>query len=198
MKAHLTLGAVSLFVITGFQLAAFAGPLQRTAPPLRSAMPAGYEVVLLKPSNSTLSLMGLIECPELEGAHRVSQGEDAYLVSADGAAIREFPHHFSFRLTASLRKAVIDGPIAPFNFSGDPNELLLKLKFRIRVYHGLEVNELAPASVEMIGMPADVPYDERVYRLQMNVGNLPVADRLIIEVLTPQDEVLTHFLFGLL
>jgi hypothetical protein len=198
MKARLTLGLVSLLVIGGFQLVAFTGPPQKNVPPLRSSMPAGYEVLLLKPSNSTLSLMGLIECPELEGAHRVSEGADATLVSADGAPIKEFPHRFSFRVTASLRKTVTDGPITTINLPGDPNELLLKLRFRVRAYHGLEVNELNPESVEMIGMPADVPYDERVYRIHMNVGNLPVSDRLIIEVLSPQDEVLTHFLFGLL
>lgn len=198
MKAHLTLGVVFFLAITGFQLAAFAGPSQKNVPPLRSSMPAGYEVLLLKPSNSTLSLMGLIECPELEGAHRVSEGSDAHVVSADGTEIKEFPRHFSFRITASLRKAVIDSPVATINLPGDPNELLLKLKFRVRVYHGLDVNELSPESVEMIGMPADVPYDERVYRVHMNVAHLSVSDRLIIEVLSPQDEVLTHFLFGLL
>ena len=56
--------------------------------------------------------------------------------------------------------------------------------------------EIAPESVEMIGVPADVPYDERIYRVNMNVGNLPASDRLVIEILSPQDEVLTHFLFN--
>ena len=197
MKAHLTL-AVSVLSLAGLRLMAFAASPQKTVPPLRSATPAGYEVLLLKPSNSILTMMGLIECPELEGAHRVAEGSEAHLVSADGKEIKQFPHHFSFRVTASLRKAFLDGPVATINLPGDPNDLLLKLKFRIRVYHGLDVNELSPESVEMIGMPADVPYDERVYRVHMTVGNFPVSDRLILEVLTPQDEVLTHFLFGLL
>lgn len=196
MKAHLTL-VVFLLAMAGLQLAALAGPPQRIVPPLRSAMPAGYEVLLLKPSNSTLTLMGLIECPELEGAHRVAKGSQAHLVSADGTPIRQFPHHFSFRVTASLKKAA-DGPVTTINFPGNPNDLLLKLKFRIRIYHGLDVNELSPESVEMIGMPVDLPYDERVYRVHMNLGNFPVSDRLVLEVLTPQDEVLTHFIFGLL
>jgi hypothetical protein len=47
-------------------------------------------------------------------------------------------------------------------------------------------------------MPADVPYDERVYRVNMNVGRLPISDRLVIDVLSPQGERLTHFPFILL
>jgi hypothetical protein len=50
----------------------------------------------------------------------------------------------------------------------------------------------------MIGMPSDVPADERVYRVGINVGDMPVIDRFVIEVLSPEGEVLTHFPFTLL
>ena len=80
----------------------------------------------------------------------------------------------------------------------DPQELLLNLKFRIRAYNGLEVREITPQSIEMIGMPADVPYDERVYRININAGSIPITDRLVVEILSPQGELLTHFPFSLL
>ena len=50
----------------------------------------------------------------------------------------------------------------------------------------------------MIGMPADVPADERVYRIGVSVGDMPVVDRFVLEVLSPEGHVLTHFPFSLL
>jgi hypothetical protein len=197
MKTHCT--AVSGFLlVAGLAFAAFAGTANKGDITLSSAMPAGYDVMVLKPSGKILSFMALIECPGLEGVKHVSTGANAKLVSASGETIENFPQRFSFRVTASLRKILIDHPVVSVNFPHDPHELLLKLKFRVRDYHGLESREIVPESIEMIGMPADVPYDERVYRINMNVGNLPVSDRLVIDVLSPQGERLTHFSFILL
>jgi hypothetical protein len=185
-------------MVIALSLAAAAGTLLKSGPGLHSAMPAGYDVVMLRPSGVNLSLMGLIECPQLEGAQHIASGLQSKIVGADGARMEKFPHHFSFRITASLRKIVLDGPAYALDFAGDPQELLLQLKFRVRAYHGLETREITPESVEMIGIPAGVPADERVYRVSVNVGDMPVIDRFVIEVLSPQDEVLTHFPFTLL
>ncbi|HEX4604745.1 MAG TPA: hypothetical protein VH724_12165 [Candidatus Angelobacter sp.] len=180
-------------------MAAFAGgPGLKSGPGLRSTMPAGYDAIILKPSGETLSLLGLIECPELEGAQHVSEGFNARLISASGETIHEFPRHFSVRVTASLRKIFLEGPVASVSLPDGPRELLLHLKFRVRAYHALESREIAAESIEMIGMPADVPYDERVYRININAANIPITDRLVIEVLSPQGERLTHFPFSLL
>jgi hypothetical protein len=179
-------------------LVAAAGTLLKSGPGLHSAMPAGYDVVVLKPANVNLSIMGLIECPELEGAQHVAAGLKSSVLAADGGRMKQFPHRFSFRITASLRKIVLDGPANAIQVADDPGELLLKLKFRVKAYHGLEAREITPESVEMIGIPADIPYDERVYRVGVNVGDMPVTDRFVIEVLTPEGEVITHFPFTLL
>jgi hypothetical protein len=128
----------------------------------------------------------------------VAEGTHKRLVSTDGATIRQFPQRFSFRITASLKKIFSEGPGASVDVPGDPRELLLKLKFRVRAYNGLEVREIIPQSIEMIGVPADVPYDERVYRINIDAGNLPVTDRMIVEIFSPQGELLMHFPFSLL
>jgi hypothetical protein len=198
MKTHIRTASGFLLIVAIFGFAAVARSVQKPNSSFGSNTPAGYEVMQLKPSGDTLSLMGLVECPELEGVRHISQGINARLISANGVPIKAFPQHFSFRVTASLRKVLLDGPVVSVNVPVDSQDLLLKLKFRVRAYHGLEVREIAPESIEMIGVPADVPYDERVYRVNMNVENLPASDRLVIEILSPQDEVLTHFLFNLL
>ncbi|HLK09169.1 MAG TPA: hypothetical protein VKV30_14535 [Candidatus Angelobacter sp.] len=187
-----------LLIVAGLAVVAAARNSSKPMSGVRSNMPAGYAVMVLKPSKATLSLMGLIECPELEGAQHVAEGSHKRLVSADGATIRQFPQRFSFRITASLKKIFIEGPDSSVDVAGDPQELLLKLKFRVRAYNGLESREIEPQSIEMIGVPADVPYDERVYRINVDTGNLPITDRVIIEILSPQGELLTHFPFSLL
>lgn len=177
-----------------------AGPRRGSsnASGLHSAMPAGYDIVVLKPSGANLSLMGLIECPELEGAQQVSEGANAVLLSANGGRIRKFPHHFSFRITASLRKIMLDGPATAVKVDDDPRDLLLKLRFRVKAYHGLQVRDVVADSVQLIGMPADVPYDERVYRIKVDIGDAPITDRFVIDILTPEGELLTHFPFTVL
>jgi len=177
-----------------------AGP--RTTPDkgpgFHSAMPAGYEVVTLRPSGLNLSLMGLVECPELEGAQHVYEGLNSQIISSGGERMNNFPRHFSFRITASLRKIILDGPATAVNIPDDPHDLLLKLRFRIKAYHGLQMREVYADAVEQIGMPADVPYDERIYRVTVDIGDTPIIDRFVVEILTPQGELLTHFPFSVL
>ncbi len=185
-------------VVVFSSLIAAAGTLLKSGPGLHSAMPVGYEVLALKPYNTNLSLLGLVECPALEGAQHVAAGLKAQVLDADGARMQQFPHQFSFRITASLRKIVLDPPFNSVTVTEDPSDLLLKLKFRVKAYHGLEVREIAPESVEMIGIPADISADERIYRVHVSIADMPVTDRFVLEVLSPQDEVLTHFPFSLL
>jgi hypothetical protein len=198
MKLRSTAGCRTALIVVSCSLFAAAGTLLKSGPGLHSAMPAGYDVVMLKPSGVNLSIMGLVECPQLEGAQHIASGLQSRIVGPDGVRMDRFPRRFSFRITASLRKIVLDPPASALDFTGSPQDLLLRLKFRIRAYHGLETREISPESIEMIGIPADVPSDERVYRVGVNIGDMPVIDRFVIEVLSPEGEVLTHFPFTLL
>lgn len=170
----------------------------RTGPNFHATMPAGYTVVRLEPSGATVAFLGLIECAEIEGAQQVSEGLNARVVDSHGVPLRTFPRHISFRITATLRKTLIDPPLDSISSNETPAEFLVKLGFRLRIYHGLERREVAPESVTMIGVPSDVAYDERVFRASFDLENLPVTDRLVLEVVSPEDEVVTHFSFGIL
>ncbi|HEU5414630.1 MAG TPA: hypothetical protein VFW31_12765 [Candidatus Angelobacter sp.] len=168
------------------------------APSLRGVIPAGYQVIRLQPSGAVVSLLGLIECPEIKGARQVSKGLDSRIVLPDGNTMQRFPRHFSFRITASLRKTVIDPPSASLAYTQDPANLLLGLKFRLRDYDALVSKELKPESVRMIGVPADIPYDERVFRVSFDIGERPVTDRFMLEIYSPEGEQLGRFCFELL
>ncbi len=165
---------------------------------MRATTPAGYEVIRLQPSGAVLSVLGLIECPAIEGAQQVSRGLNSRILLPDGAQLQEFPRHFSFRVTASLRKTVMDTPGRSVNLSQDPENVLLGLKFNLRAYHGLESRQIFPESVSMIGVPADIPYDERVFRVSFDVGDRAVADRFVLDVYSANGEWLGRFPFELL
>lgn len=167
-------------------------------PVFHASIPAGYEVVMVKPSGAIVSLLGLIECPELEGAQQVTNGVNAEIVTMDGERLRHFPQNFSFRITASLRKTVIIDPTDTFNSVERPEDLILNLKFRLKAYHGLDVLEIPPESIQIIGVPSDVASDERVYRIRFNVKKLPVTDRCVLEVLSPEGDRLAKFHFDIL
>ena len=196
MKVIKLLG-ICLLGVAGIALCADSSSLHSPSI-FHSNTPAGYDVMILKPGGGILSFLGLIECPELEGAQQIASGVHGKIVNADGSALAYFPQHFSFRVTASLRKTLMVEPTESYENSQPPADLLLQLKFRLRTYHGLEMREIQPESVEMIGVPADIPYDERVYRISFSVVNLPVSDRCVLEVLSPSGELLTKFHFDLL
>jgi ubiquitin-protein ligase len=60
------------------------------------------------------------------------------------------------------------------------------------------VKELEPLSVKIIGVPADTPYDERIYRVSFELPNIPVDDRIVLNVLSPNGECLSKFHLQLL
>ena len=165
---------------------------------MHGSIPAGYKVIQLKPSGATVSLMALIECPQLKGARRISQGLNSRIVLPDGSKLQRFPRRFSFRVTASLRRAVLDPPSSSLAFASDPASLLVSLKFKLRDYDALVSKQIDPASVRMIGVPVDVPYDERVFRVNFDIGDRPVTDRLVLEVYSPDGEQIGKFAFLLL
>ncbi len=145
-----------------------------------------------------MSLLGLIECAELEGAQQVNEGIESRIIAADGHAITHFPRNFSFRVTASLRKTLLAPVTTQINTSDDPLDFLLKLKFTLKAYNGMEMRVIEPESVQMIGVPAEVPFDERIYRINFNLDQTPVTERFVLEVMSPEGERLTRFHFDLL
>lgn len=195
MKRNASIGLLVSALALG---AAAAANSWHTTTVFHAITPAGYDVVLIKPSGSVLTFLGLIECPELEGARQMYEGERAAIVSADGKPLTYFPRHFNFRITASLRKTILVEPTDAFSLTEEPQDLLVQLRFRLRAYHALQVEEIQPQSVQIIGVPADVPNDERVYRVSFSLGDMPITDRCVLEVLSPSGERLTKFHFDLL
>ncbi len=164
----------------------------------RATTPAGYDVIQLQPSGALVAILGLFECPQLQGAQRLNHGLESRIVLSDGAKLDRFPRQFSVRVTASLRKALMEEPEFTVKTDKAPGDFLLGLRFRLQAYDGLDHHVILPRSVTMIGAPATLPYNERIYRLNFDVGDRPITSRFLLEVFSPKGEQIGRFSFRLL
>lgn len=168
------------------------------APSFHAVTPSGYNIVQLRPSGRNVELLAVVECPEIEGMRQISEGLNAKVISTQGVPVEHFPRHFSFRVTATLRKLILEPPEHIIDSEEEPRQFLLHLQFRLKAYNGLRMHLIEPESVTLIGVPEDIAYDERVFRIQFDVEGLPVTERVVLEAVSPQGETLSHFPFGLL
>ena len=132
-----------------------------------------------------MALLASADSPQFEGMQSTSGDDNHRLAGADGSPMQYYPSRVVFRLTASFRANFADPQPFRITAADNENEYLLNLKFRIVAFHGLRQTVIAPASAEMIGVPSDLRYDERIYRVAVDLAKVPVSDRVVFEVLDP-------------
>ncbi|HSE48468.1 MAG TPA: hypothetical protein VLA96_04610 [Terriglobales bacterium] len=190
------LGVVLLLAAAG----AASGPA-KSAPTawgydFHAVVPLGYDTLRLEPAKKVVCLLASAEAIGFEGLQRREDNGRVLVTSASGEPVKHYPEVIDFRVTASARKKKLaDRDDAPYPVHAEQpvNDYLLRLKFRLVIFHGLEARVLEPAAVRLIGVPADVPYDERVYRVSFNVGKVAVEDRMVLEVLDPDGNRVSKF-----
>ena len=144
-------------------------------------------------------LIASAESPQFEGMVNRRGKHRRQLVAADGEMVQYYPERVAFRVTASFRGHFVD----PSSFaiaapSVNENAYLLKLRFRIVVFDGLRQTELRPESVRLIGVPREMPYNERIYRLVAELGKIQTTKRVVLEVLDPNGGRICKFHLDLL
>lgn len=152
-----------------------------------SLVPLGAERIDLRTAKRALFLLATAESPYFEGWHGPSDGRQ--LFNADGSKVDWYPQQITFRLTATAMRPelmTLDSYGALNLTQNEINDYLLHLQFRMLVFHGLRITPIEPASVELAGMPANVPYDERIFQIHFNLPTrVPAQDRVVLEVLAP-------------
>ena len=88
----------------------------------------------------------------------------------------------TFRVTAGTKDRLTDTPGYPISTQTKLNEFLLNLRFRVKVFRGIDARILQPQEVKMIGIPADEPYNERIYRVAFDLGDVNIEDRVVLEI----------------
>ena len=164
----------------------------------QSPFPLGIETFVLQPSRRLFKVYASAESPAFNGLKLTRGSGRPELMDGDGRQVPLFPKQIKFRVTATERVRA-----TPSVASGDPpyplknqlpmDALLKSLSFRVKIFRGLHARTVEPTAVRMIGVPPDVPYNERIYEAQFNVGEVPVDEKIVLEVLTPKGERLCKF-----
>jgi hypothetical protein len=166
---------------------------------LNGHIPLGIESFRLQPAGREFYLLASVENPAFDGLYRsVDREGHVHLFDASDKAVTLYPARLQFRLTASTREKLVED--RPFDTQAKlpVGDLLRQLHFRVKVFHALEYRYIKPALVEDLGVPADVPYDERIYRIGFDLGQIPIEDRVVMEVFSPTGERLCKFHVDLL
>lgn len=177
-----------------------AGPASR-APVLEydfhSVVPLGTDAIELMPAKKDVFLLASAESSQFEGMKRTNNDGTVTVIGPDGSPARHFPSTIDFRLTVSTNKKKLADELVvdpyPIKATGDVNDYLLGLKFRLRIFHGLQMREFEPREVKLIGVPADVPYSERIYRASFDIGQVSLEDRLVLEIFDPDGTRVSKF-----
>jgi hypothetical protein len=192
-----TLIAASIVIASS----AFAGDVPSPSPKwelaYHSVVPLGEDSLLLHPGNFALSLLALAESTGFEGWRQIGYDNSSKVLTADGRPVEHYPRFVDFRVTVSARPKrvrrnqrqllLVD---CESRCIRDVNEYLLNLQFRVKIFRALHVTVLEPKAVKLVGTPVR---DQHIYHLSFDLGEVPLADRLVLEVLSPAGERLTKF-----
>jgi hypothetical protein len=182
-----------LLILAYFGIPGAMAAQDATAEDFHSVIPLGNEDLLLLPAHKPFYVLASAIGPEFEGWRVVGTGPNRQVLAPDGTPVRYFPERIQFRVTASAHQAPQATDSYPLQFSGDLELLLLNLSFRLEIFDGLQVTAVEPESVQIVGVPPDIPYDERVYQIVFVVGQVPISRRMVLDVRDPDGNRLCKF-----
>ncbi len=158
-------------------------------------VPLGAERIELRSAHRSLYLLATAESAYFEGWH--GPIDEHKLFTADGSRVESYPEQLAFRLTATAKYPdlmTIDSYATLSIPENTLNDFLLHLRFQLVVFHGLDEEKIEPHEVRLIGMPASVPYEERIYQVYFNLPHrVPIEDRIVFQVMSPTDYRLCKF-----
>ena len=163
-----------------------------------SIVPLGMENLRLQPTGQAVRLLATAECGNLEGIRRIGVLGNARLVAPNGSRLLYYPSEISFRLTASALKKADRDALIDVNADQDINSFLLNLHMRLKVFRGLDAYELEPEQAALIGVPAAVPYGERIYHAVFHLEQVPSDARIVLEVFDGSGQRISRFHLDLL
>ncbi len=159
----------------------------------------GAEAFKLEPVGARFFLLACIEDHRFDHLQVSRVPSSLFVIDKAGDLWRNYPRELTFRVTATaMNTEDLQADTEIIHEPGDLNTFLLGLRFRLKAFRGLERTILQPSAVRLIGLPSNLPGDERIYRVSFATGDLPVDARLVMEVLSPDGKLLTRFHLELL
>lgn len=124
-----------------------------------------------------------VESPEFEKIQVKGSGRERTVSYDDGEPVRYYPKQISFRFTIGSRTATDELEPNEVETKVDADRFQSNLRFRLKIFHGTEAKTLEPTNLLMLGVPADIPSDERIYHFTFQLKNVSVEDRMMLEIL---------------
>ncbi|MCU1286670.1 MAG: hypothetical protein JWO13_3020 [Acidobacteriales bacterium] len=150
---------------------------------LHAAMPLGGDSIILQPAKRRLNMLATVECKDFENIKLVGTGGTKKVLDTDGNPVKQYPPELGVRFTVGSRTVSQEPTPNTVEATTDVDHFQSNLQFRLKVFHGIHATVLEPTEMKMIGIPADIPADERIYHLTFKLPDVPVEDRIMFEVL---------------
>lgn len=165
----------------------------------RQLTPMGGDAVILMPARQKIQLMATLEAKELEGVRQIKYGDDVFLRGPNGESIRYYPRELRFRFSIGKKVVYIEKNPTPIMTSDTPDEFQSNLRFQLKVFRGLEAEVLEPSEAKIIGVPRNIPYDERIYSVRFQLPRqVPAYERMKLEVRDRNGNLVAKFQVQLL
>jgi len=148
-----------------------------------STIPLGTDLLVLRPSKLQVALMASAESEQFKSWRLIEENEKRRVIGSDGQPVKKMPGRITFRITAGTKDKLNDTPGYSIETEANLNEFLLKLRFRVKIFRGIDARIVEPQEVKMIGIPADEPYNERIFRAAFDLGDVNIEDRVVLEVI---------------
>jgi len=190
MKGIGTRGRRSQILVTAISLclslvaqAVSANQSRPTSWAFNSTIPLGTDLLVLRPSKLQVALMASAESEQFKSWRLIEENDKRRVIDADGQPVKKMPSRVTFRITAGTKDKLTDTPGYPIETETNLNNFLLKLRFRVKIFRGVDARIIEPHEVKMIGIPADEPYNERIFRAAFDLGDVNIDERVVLEVI---------------
>jgi hypothetical protein len=150
---------------------------------LHAAMPLGGDSLILQPSKQRLNMLVTVESKDFENIKLSGDNRTRKVTDLDGNPVTSYPRELTFRFTIGSRTTKEEAVPYTVETQLSPDKFQSSLRFRLKVFRGVEARHFEPAEARIIGVPAEIPYDERIYLVTFSLPEIPVGDRIMLEVL---------------
>ena len=180
--------AISLLCILTVNAGANSSQSRPSEWAFNSTIPLGTDLLVLQPSKLHVALMASAESEQFKSWKLIEENENRKVLGPDGQPVKKMPSRIVFRVTAGTKDKLTDTPGYALPTQASLNDFLLKLRFRVKIFRGIDARTVEPQEVKLIGLPADEPYNERIFRAAFDLGDVNIDDRLVLEVIDSDTE----------
>ena len=164
---------------------------------LRKITPLGGDTIKLVPENRVLSFMCSAESDKLKDSRVMNVEGKKVVQDGKGNEITNYPDDLTFRFTISSIVPRVEKEPLSYDTKVGSGEFMAGIKFRLHRFEGMDDKEYDPTSAELIGVPRNVPYNERIYKVKFDTAQFSIDDRLMLEVIAADGSRLGKFHFFL-